>query len=646
VLGLPAGQVTNVFWKFEPSGANTTNDLINALNAGNLFVSLDSAKYPTGELRGNFVPSNATATFVTPAAPAALRSDALTAPTATDAARFLTQATFGPTFSEIAALQAQGITAWIDRQMALPATSQLAAIRADGTEFPNPPAPPTESFYKYSTRNRRAAWWKVAVTAPDQLRQRVAFALSELLVVGNDSTLQTETESLCNFYDIFVNNAFGSYRDILDQATLSPIMGRWLSHVQNQKADPVKGTSPDENYARELQQLFTIGLVQLHPDGTVMLDASGQPIPTYDQNTISETAKVLTGWAFAIAGSTSFTRGPPGSSNVNGGSSLNGVPADSGWINPMRYYDDYHDKTAKRIVSLQQVALDRAQPTAIPAGQTGPQDLKILLDTLFNHPNTPPFIATQLIQRLVTSNPSPGYVYRVAQAFINDGTGKRGNLGATVRAILTDYEARSPDVLNNAGYGKLKEPLLRLTALFRGLNVRAENGRYLDSYYNDPRGSYTPVSTLASIYTSFGQDTQLSPTVFNFFSPDYSPPGAVASAGLVAPEMEITDASFALTVPNILIGYIYRNMASFPVPASGPNPFLAMDFSALLPNAKNAAALVDQVNLLFCANQMTASTRTQIISTVSGLSASTTDTERVQTAVHLAVVSPDGAIQN
>ncbi len=639
VLNLPRGQVTGAFWTFSPTGPFTTNDLINALNTGNLFVSLDSAKYPGGELRGNFVPSNATAAFVAPATPPALPVSALTAPTSVDAARFLTQATFGPTLAGIDALTKQGITAWLDRQFALPASSQLAGIRADVAEFPNPTPPPTVGFYKLRNQNRHAAWWKIVLTSEDQLRQRVAFALSEIFVLGESAETTVQSEGSCKYYDLLVNGAFGNFRQLLEDVTLSPMMGYYLSHVRNQKADPVKGTQPDENYAREVQQLFSIGLVQLHLDGTVMLDSAGLPIPTYDQTMITETAKVLTGWAYAVPTSSSFTGSPAGTSAT-------GAADDSAWLNPMRYFDAFHDKTVKRILSLQQVDPSVAIPTTIPAGQSGPQDLKVLLDTLFNHPNTGPFIVRQLIQRLVTSNPSPGYVYRAAQVFAKDDQGVRGNLGAVVRAILTDYEARSLDVSTNAGFGKIKEPLLQMTALLRALNARAPNGRFLDGYFGDPRSTYLPSSSLLSSdkYTAQAQFSSL--TVFNFFSPDYSPPGPVAAAGLVAPELEIIDASFVISTASFFTReLLFRNLLSLPAPSTGLSPFLAMDFSPYLANARNTPALIEQVNLVWAGGQMIPTTRTQLTTTLNGLAATISDVERVQTAITLLLISPDGVIQ-
>lgn len=648
VLNLPRGQAEGVPWIFAPSGAYTTNDLVNALNSGNIFVRLDSAKYPAGELQGNFVASRGSQTFIAPAASPALPATALTSPSQTDAARLLMQASFGPTPDGLESVMARGIGGWIDDQFTQPPSLHLAGIRADTTEFPNPqPLSPTIIYQARHDSNRIAAWWKIVLKSPDQLRQRVAFALSQILVVTiNAGELPGQAEALAKYYDILVSGAFGNYRQLLEDITLSPAMASTLSHLGNTKADPVRGTSPDENFAREIQQLFTIGLVQLQPDGTLLLDAAGRPIPTYDQAIIVETAKVFTGWSFAnrniptsTANLSAFRSFPPATTPA-------GASDDSGWINPMAYYDAFHDKTEKKVVSLQQLPLGEARPTVIPANQTGPQDLKMMLDTVFSHPNTGPFVCRQLIQRLVTSNPSPAYVYRVAAVFANDGTGTRGNLRAVVKAILTDYEARSPDIRNNIGYGKLQEPLLRLAAFLRITNASAANGRYMDSFFNidafwGPAGGMwgTALSNL------LGQGPLMAPTVFNFYSPDYSPPGPLAAAGLVAPELQIINEYTAISSANYILQFLTRNIAQRPQPPSGPSPYIVPDYSAFLTLASAPAELVDRLNLFFCANQMSESTRTRIVSLLQSLPATTTPTERVRSAIYLVIMSPDGAMQ-
>jgi uncharacterized protein (DUF1800 family) len=390
--------------------------------------------------------------------------------------------------------------------------------------------------------------------------------------------------------------------------------------------------------------------VQLQPDGTLMLDAVGQPIPTYNQATITDTAKVLTGWSFAgwpaNATESQFTSTYPGG-NYRQAYYPGPLPDTNAWLVPMDYYDSFHDKTAKRIVSLQQVPLAQATPTAIPANQTGPQDLKILLDTLCNHPNTAPFISRQLIQRLVTSNPSPGYVYRVAQVWRQQKDSPT-QLGAVVRAILTDYEARSPDVLGNFGYGKIKEPLIRMAAFLRALRGAAPNGEYMDGYWGDPQTTWLPNSGFfGGPIFGFGQSPMFSDTVFNFFSPTYSPPGTMAAAGLVAPELQIIDSNYAVQTPNQMANLMYRDLSSssFSKTYTGASPYVELDYAELLPNAKNPAALLDQLNLLFCANQMTTATRSQLVTTLNALPTAATDLERVKTAIHLTVGSPDAALQ-
>jgi uncharacterized protein (DUF1800 family) len=377
-----------------------------------------------------------------------------------------------------------------------------------------------------------------------------------------------------------------------------------------------------------------------------MLDPTGQPIPTYNQAMVSEMAKVFTGWTYAnYPAATTNLRDFTESTSSDPDRQI--LPENTAWLSPLRYYDAFHDKTQKNILSLQQGLLADVQPTILPANQSGIQDLKEALDTLFNHPNTGPFISRHLIKFLVTSNPSPGYVYRVAQVFANDGSGVRGNLGAVVRAILTDYEARSLGVIANAGFGKIKEPLLRFTAFFRALDARAPNGRFMDSYFGDPRGSSGnyPRGFMSFPTNQTGQMPLWSPSVFNFFSPTYSPAGPMAAAGLVAPEMELTDATFGLTVPGTFVDFLYRDPATLPEPAVGPSPFIVLDYSAFLPNAKNPTALVDQLNLLFCGNQMSAATRTQILTALQAFVPATTDKERVQSAIHLTVISPSAATQ-
>jgi len=588
VMSMPNGQVSNALWFFNPTGTYSSADLVAALKSGNLYVGIDSAEYPNGELSGSFILSAGSQTFVAPPAPTALD---LSHATATDAARLLAQATFGPKQSEIDALTGNSIDAWITAQLALPFTSHHAATLADFNAFGGNPS--DNAVY---APNRQAAWWKTVTTAPDQLRQRVAFALSELFVVSDVALGQAYTEGLSSYYDVLGNGAFGNFRTLLENVTLSPIMGNYLSTVRNAKADPVAGTSPDENYAREVMQLFTVGLNLLQPDGTLMLDSNGLPIPTYNQTVVTEMAKVFTGWSyFSTKSNPSFYTGA------------------TDLLDPMMLYPAYHDTTQKNLLNN----------VVIPANQGGTQDLKLTLDALFNHPNTAPFVCRQLIQRLVTSNPSPAYVYRVAQVFANNGAGVRGDLAAVVRAILTDYEARSTSLLDNVSYGKLKEPLLRATGLLRTFNATPANGRYSAGSFSSPD-------------VNLDEAALRSPTVFNFFHPGYVLPGPLASAGLVAPEFEITDATFSIDVPNYLRNFIFP---------SGTTPPVTLDLSAEQALVSNPSALLSHLSLVLCGGNLPSAAITRITTALNALPGSTTSLERAETAVLLVTTSPTGAVQ-
>jgi uncharacterized protein (DUF1800 family) len=606
VFNLPQGQVSNAFWNFTPVGTYSSADLVAALKAGRVTVSIDTAQYPAGELGGGFVRSSGTAAFNAPPAPPTID---LAKITATDAARFLTQATFGPTQAEISAVMAKGYNAWINEQMTAPISSHRKETVDDFNRNQTNGGvgnrdPVTQAYQRAGGPHRQAAWWKIAVTGQDQLRQRMAFALSQILVASDaNGTIGQWQEGAANYYDIFVNGAFGNFRDVLEQVSVSPIMGVYLSSLRNAKA--ANGTTPDENYAREIMQLFTIGLNELNPDGTLRLDPNGQPIPTYTQDTIVQTAKVFTGWSFA-------NLAPNATANAN---LFRGTPANmQTYFDPMMLWPAFHDDTQKTIVGGK----------ILPAGQGGIKDLKDTLDALFEHPNTAPFVSRQLIQRLVTSNPSPGYIYRVSRAFANNGAGVRGDLGAVVRAILLDYEARSPAIASTATFGKLKEPLLRATALFRAFDARSNNGRF-----NIPN----PEGNLA-------QAALRAPTVFNFFEPNFVLPGATAAAGLYAPEYQIMTDTTAITQPNFYYTYISTTRSTN---AADQTPLPVFD--PLLPLATNPTQLVDSLNLLLTAGTMPASTSTRIVSALSALPSATPALEKVRVAVYLTLTSPSGAIQ-
>lgn len=593
LLRLANGQVDSTHWNIAARGAYSAADILQALRDGRIFISLETSSFPGGELRGAFILGSGSQNFV---APASVPAPDLSTVTDTDAARFLTQATFGPTPATITALKQKGYAAWLTEQLAAPATLHRDATMAD---FAATNAGGQTAVNGVNTLpgqvHRQAAWWKISLTADDQLRQRVALALSEIFVVSDvNGTVNNHQEALANYYDLLARDAFGNFRTLLEDVTLSPVMGVYLSSFRNAKATSATGPQPDENYAREVMQLFTIGLNQLQPDGTLKLDARALPIPTYDQTIITAMARVFTGWAYHNTNPTT--------------ANFRNSTAD--WLNPMTSYASYHDVAAKTLFN----------GLVLPANQTGPKDLADTLDALFQHANTAPFISRQLIQRLVTSNPSPGYVYRVAQVFANNGAGVRGDLAAVVRAILTDYEARTPAVAAYAGYGKLKEPLLRVTALLRAAAVASPTSRY----------------AIANANSQTAQSALSAPTVFNFFEPDYVSPGPLTAAGLYAPEFQILTATTAISAPNYLYNFIFTTTTY-----QGVN----LAFTDQLPLASQSAALVDQLNLLFCANTLSTATRTRLVSALNSLPAATSATDRVRTALYLVVTSADAAVQ-
>ncbi|MES2695842.1 MAG: DUF1800 family protein [Verrucomicrobiota bacterium] len=615
VFNLPQGQVNGAFWEFNPVGRYSRADLIAALKAGRVTVSIDTANFPTGELGGGFVRSSGSAAFNAPPAAPTIN---LATVTQTEAARFLAQATFGVRQADIDALVAKGYNAWLAEQMAVAASSHRRGTMDDfnrnqtnggqGTRntetlaYPDPGGP-----------HRQAAWWQIAVNGPDQLRQRVAFALSQTLVASDvNGNLSRWQEGTANFYDIFVNEAFGNFRTVLEQVTLNPMMGYYLSSLRNAKTTvDARGntiTLPDENYAREVMQLFTIGLHELNPDGTLRLDPAGQPIPTYTQETIAQTAKVFTGWGYATSAANATTN-----TGLFRGAAAN-------YIDPMMLWPAFHDDTAKTIVGGK----------VLPPGQGGVKDLKDTLDALFEHANTGPFISRQLIQRLVTSNPSPGYVYRVSQVFANNGAGVRGDLGAVVRAILLDYEARSATVAATATFGKMKEPLLRGTALFRAFGGTSNSGRIPIS---NPEGSLAQAALRA-------------PTVFNFYEPNFVLPGAVAAAGLYAPEYQILTDTTALTQPNFYYGYIYTARSTTDM----AQQTVGLSLNDWLPLARTPAQLVSSLNLLLASGGMSKASTDRITAAITAMPVGTAtnsanDLERVRSAIYLTITSPQATIQ-
>ncbi len=509
-----------------------------------------------------------------------------------DAARFLTQATFGAKLSEIRRLQAMGLDAWLTEQMNLTATLQEPCMQATLAD-------PDTPLYQNS---RMEAWFLNSSEGEDQLRQRMAFALSQIFVVSDQASLNNEIIGLAKYYDYLANNAFGNFRDILEDVTLNTMMGFYLGMFRNAKANPDLGTQPDENYAREVLQLFTIGLHQLYMNGEPVLDIDDNPVPTYDQTVIENFARVFTGWNYAGCENTNWEYCNPADADVR--------PHD-----PMEPIEAYHDTDSKVLLN--------GFPLA--AGQTARQDLTAALDNIFNHPNVPPFISKQLIQRFVTSNPSPAYIQRVANVFADNGSGIRGDLGAVIRAILLDDEARNPSFITQATYGKLKEPLIRQIALWRAFEARSVNGRY---------GNWNPES-------GYLQRPLGAPSVFNFYKPSFQLPGPIRDQGLTSPEFQITSETSIVTVANGISETTTRGHYEFSH-WDQSMPLLQLQREELLFADQNA--LLDHLNLLLFAGQMSANTRQVAIDMMGNLEDST-PVRQIASLLYLLVLSPEYVIQ-
>lgn len=545
------------------------------------------------------------------------------------ASRFLIQASFGPSSASIAELlSASSYSAWIDAQIGMAPTYHLPYVRHRINELL---ARSNGDNDGYQTP-RQEAWWQYSLTAPDQLRQRMAFALSQILVISQDSSLDDDNDGVAAYYDILVRNAFGNYRQLLEEVTLNPMMGTYLSMIRNQKPNTSTGRQPDENYAREIMQLFSIGLSQLNTDGTLKLDSSGYAIPTYTQADIVGLAHVFTGWGPHYDGAN-----PPKRDNGTNETTSNWFR--NGWdpIRPMSFYTAFGDLQTRTIVG----------GVTVPGTLTGYQRLTLALDTLFNHPNVGPFIGRQLIQRFVTSNPSPAYVGRVAAAFNNNGNGVRGDLGATIRAVLLDPEARGVESLANAQFGKLTEPLLRMTRLFR-------------AFPPTPR-PYFAISGDTRLFLNYinSMDEQAplySPTVFNFFKPGFAKPGQIAAAGLVSPEFQIFDEVTAMQEANRHYSLIYSNIFVGEPASTGTNMRIDMtEPLAILKttgrtNAESQAALVDYYNQRLLGGNMSSFLRQKILDTYTSLPTSYTYSDanqlrRAQLGLYLVMFSPEYNVQ-
>ncbi|MEL7020164.1 MAG: DUF1800 family protein, partial [Bacteroidota bacterium] len=451
------------------------------------------------------------------------------------------------------------------------------------------------------------AWWTNAMLSSDLLRTRVALALSEIFVVSDVGVLEEYPLGIADYYDMLGRNAFGNFRNLLYDVTTHPAMGSYLTSMNNPKADPNINRFPDENYAREIMQLFTIGLYELNQDGTRKTDQIGRDIPTYNNNDIAELAKVFTGFTFGDG--FLFGQGPGNQYS---------------YTMPMKMNNNWHEPSAKYLLNGY-VIDERSSPDGIA-------DINEALDALFNHSNVAPFIAIRLIQRLVKSNPSPQYVARIANVF-DSNNGVRGDLGAVVKAILLDPEARSCNEFNNDLGGMLREPILRYAHLARAFNAAAPNGEFRNE--------------MRRFAEEAGQRPMSSPTVFNFFLPDFQPLGPVQDAGLVAPEFQILNSQTAIGYLRELHEWIFdRNLMEWyrigdrEDRTDETRVVLDLSDEIALAELEQLDDLIERINLIMLHGMMTDRTRKLLVDGLARLDHSNS-TRKVNVALFLAMISPD-----
>lgn len=556
------------------------------------------------------------------------------------AARFLTQATYGPTPSEITRLSTMSYAGWIDEQFAKPQSLHKDTMSTVSADL-------AATGGTISTTNFFDSYWAQAISADDQLRQRAAFALSEIFVVSfNDATVRNQPRGVAAYYDMLGANAFGNFRTLLEAVSLNPMMGVYLSAMKNQKEDAATGRVPDLNFAREVTQLFTVGQYKLNLDGTTVTGSDGLPAVAYTSADLSGLSQVFTGW--------SWYAGPLTTDRTNSRFFGNNANGERDW-RPMVDYNHFTANTDFHSISVKSfLGVTIPAQTLATADTVG--DLKIALDTLFNHPNVGPFVGKQLIQRLVTSNPSPAYVSRVATAFNDNGAGVRGDMKAVWKAILLDTEARtivaaSASAAASASSGKVREPLVRLANFMRAFNTRSTSGRF------------SGIGNTDDLATRLNQTVMSSPTVFNFFRPGYVPSSKpISDAKLVAPEFQI--------VNDVAVAGYMNYLRTWITPDTSRD--LQQDYTAELALTATPADLVERMNLLLFYGQMPDALRAQITAAVtsrtipaavyaagtapaSGAAATAPPTnqaaidtakrDRVSLAIFLSMASPDYIVQ-
>ncbi len=535
-----------------------------------------------------------------------------------DASRFLTQTTFGPSYSDIVSLSNSSFESWLNRQYTLPITSMVDYTEAQGwvTNYP-----------LILAGSANSTMLNVMLTAPDQLRQRVAYALGQIFVVSRDVSngIHERPVFYLDYHDMLAEHAFGNYRELLERVTLNDVMGFYLTMRLNAPANTQVGpvnhpaaffvTSPDENYAREIMQLFSIGLVELNLDGTPKLQ-DGKPIPSYTQDTVENLARVFTGWNYQSVNSTNFF-------NL-------GVPSDT---RPMRSWNEFHDVAPKTLLN----------GVTLPANQTAVQDLNLALDNIFNHPNVGPFIGKLLIQHLVTSNPTPEYVARVATTFNDNGNGVRGDLKAVINAILLDPEARNGHVTLPNQFGKFKEPWIRQMALWRGMEARRKvtNRNFFSAYYD-------------IFIDRLQQRPQWAPSVFNFYQQDFVPSMLFRDNNMVAPVAQLMDTESVINIASTLEEFIQRHHDDAGNDfATSPTAYLlnTAPWQRLIPDDLSSVdELIERLNIVFLAGSMSDEMRDVLRSVHASVDpnssyATQSKAQMVIDLLNIVILSPQFAVQ-
>jgi uncharacterized protein (DUF1800 family) len=505
------------------------------------------------------------------------------------AARLLMQGGFGPrSMADIDAVEAQGAAAWIDTQFSTQWTTHASYI--DRLKF---------AGEEIKEEHPNEAIWQNLIWGNARLRARVALALSEIMVISNIAPDQ-KNEALVSWMDMLYRNAFGNYRTLLQEVTLHPAMGYYLNMLGNDKEDAKTGRMPNENYAREVLQLFSIGLNELGVDGSIRKDANGKAISAYDQSVVQGFAAAFTGWNFA-------------GNDVSKADKFDNP--EENWTQSMIAWPARHSPGTKKLLN----------GAALPAGQTPERDLAVALDNIANHPNVAPFMSKRLIQFLVTSNPSPAYVSRVSAVWNNNGQGVRGDLRAVVRAILLDAEARTFDA-SSTTYGKVREPMVKFVHFVNAMQGVSKNGRNTIWWLDSP-DDY------------LGQSPLLAPSVFNFFSPFFTRPGAIAQAGLVVPEMQMATDTQIVGSANFFTRMIRDHGIGFKEDYA-----VSFDTVQWESIAGDTNKLLDQLNWVWFAGGMSTETRDIIARAVSKVAASEKH-ERMELAFKLAVIAPEFSIQ-